>query len=95
MEKLKELSARTYKEQAQFTLNAFWDEWGQKESENVWDYAHSTLLLCVSIYYSLQLTFPLSHMFFLLSEYNLYVYIETTFRLRSSKTHMVMTVLRC
>jgi len=38
MEKLKELATRTFKAQAIWFLNSFWDEVGQKESEKVWEY---------------------------------------------------------
>jgi len=35
-EKLKELASRTYKEQAIWFLNAFWDKLGEKEGERLW-----------------------------------------------------------
>lgn len=38
MDKLKNLSAQTYKQQAIFFLNSTWDHLGEKESENVWSY---------------------------------------------------------
>eukprot|EP01083_Nonionella_stella_P109160 317991_1 len=38
MVKLGELSKRSYKEQAQYVLNAFWLEFGQNEKEMVWSY---------------------------------------------------------
>jgi len=38
MEKLKELATRTFKAQAIWFLNSFWDGVGQKESEKVWEY---------------------------------------------------------
>lgn len=38
MEKLKSLSAKTYKEQAIFFLNATWETIGGQEKDNVWEY---------------------------------------------------------
>jgi chromosome segregation ATPase len=35
-ERLDELTARSYKDQACWFLNAYWEEFGQKESEKVW-----------------------------------------------------------
>eukprot|EP01088_Endostelium_zonatum_P004794 TRINITY_DN16135_c0_g1_i1.p1 TRINITY_DN16135_c0_g1~~TRINITY_DN16135_c0_g1_i1.p1 ORF type:complete len:417 (-),score=198.79 TRINITY_DN16135_c0_g1_i1:57-1307(-) len=36
-DKLADLAGRTYKEQAVWFLNAFWDELGTKEAENLWN----------------------------------------------------------
>jgi len=35
-EKLDELTGRSYKDQACWFLNAYWEQFGQKESEKVW-----------------------------------------------------------
>jgi len=37
-EKLRELSAKPFKDQAMWFLNAFWKSFGQKEAENIWKY---------------------------------------------------------
>lgn len=37
-QKLEELAKKTYKEQAVWFLNAFWDQYGQTESEKLWQY---------------------------------------------------------
>ena len=38
IQKLEELAKKTYKEQAVWFLNAFWAEYGQSESEKLWQY---------------------------------------------------------
>jgi DNA repair exonuclease SbcCD ATPase subunit len=38
LEKLHELCGKNYKDQAIWFLNAFWNSFGQKEAEKVWDY---------------------------------------------------------
>jgi len=40
LEKLASLSAKTYKEQAVWFLNAFWNDFSSKEGENVWSWVH-------------------------------------------------------
>merc|ERR1712232_1267827 len=39
-EKLNALCEKTYKEQAVWFLNAFWEEFAQKEAERLWGYVH-------------------------------------------------------
>jgi len=39
-EKLANLSAKIYKEQAIWFLNAFWNDFAAKEAENIWDWKH-------------------------------------------------------
>ena len=39
-DKLKQLSARTYKQQGIWFLNGYWSEMGAAEAENVWTYVH-------------------------------------------------------
>merc|ERR1711982_317302 len=38
LEKLHSLCAKTYKEQAIWFLNSFWEEFAQKEAETIWNY---------------------------------------------------------
>merc|ERR1711982_82637 len=38
LEKLHSLCAKTYKEQAVWFLNCFWEEFAQKEAETIWNY---------------------------------------------------------
>jgi len=38
--KFKQLSAKTYKDQAIWFLNAYWKDFGQKEAERIWTYKH-------------------------------------------------------
>jgi len=40
VEKLQNLSEKTHKEQAVWFLNAFWEDFAQNQSENIWDCAH-------------------------------------------------------
>eukprot|EP00013_Stygamoeba_regulata_P022865 CAMPEP_0177666776 /NCGR_PEP_ID=MMETSP0447-20121125/21762_1 /TAXON_ID=0 /ORGANISM="Stygamoeba regulata, Strain BSH-02190019" /LENGTH=199 /DNA_ID=CAMNT_0019172947 /DNA_START=46 /DNA_END=641 /DNA_ORIENTATION=+ len=42
-EKLESLCARTYKAQALWFLNAFWDSFGEAEAENLWNYVHKAV----------------------------------------------------
>ncbi len=39
-QKLDALGAKSYKEQAVWFLNAFWNSFAQQEAEKVWEYAH-------------------------------------------------------
>jgi len=39
-DKLADLCTKTYKDQAVWFLNAFWEEFGQKEAENMWTRVH-------------------------------------------------------
>ena len=41
MTKLVELSARSYKDQACFCLNAYWSTWGQNAADEVWGFTQS------------------------------------------------------
>ena|SRR3990167_4693894 len=36
--KLEDLSSKTYKDQAIWTLNGYWNTWGEKEAEKLYDY---------------------------------------------------------
>jgi hypothetical protein len=45
LDKLHELCAKSFKEQAVWFLNAFWSDFGQKEAETIWD----QVALCVSL----------------------------------------------
>lgn len=38
--KLEDLSSQTYKNQAVWFLNAFWNSFAEKEAENIWTYVH-------------------------------------------------------
>lgn len=40
LEKLAALAKRTYKEQAVWFLNAFWDKFGKDEAEKLWQYVY-------------------------------------------------------
>jgi len=40
IDKLKALSAKKYKEQAVWFLNAYWDDMGEAEAENVWKFSN-------------------------------------------------------
>jgi len=40
LEKLSSLSAKPYKEQAVWFLNAFWNDFSSKEGENIWSWVH-------------------------------------------------------
>mmetsp|Transcript_25890 Transcript_25890/g.65030 ORF Transcript_25890/g.65030 Transcript_25890/m.65030 type:complete len:436 (+) Transcript_25890:144-1451(+) len=42
-EKLEYLCQRTYKAQAVWFLNAFWDSFGEGEAENLWNYVHKAV----------------------------------------------------
>eukprot|EP00007_Cunea_sp_BSH-02190019_P005298 CAMPEP_0174246026 /NCGR_PEP_ID=MMETSP0417-20130205/41863_1 /TAXON_ID=242541 /ORGANISM="Mayorella sp, Strain BSH-02190019" /LENGTH=298 /DNA_ID=CAMNT_0015325877 /DNA_START=75 /DNA_END=968 /DNA_ORIENTATION=+ len=42
-EKLEYLVQRTYKAQAVWFLNAFWDTIGEREAENLWNYVHKAV----------------------------------------------------
>ena len=40
LDKLHEICNKTYKEQAVWFLNAFWEDFANKEAETLWNYAH-------------------------------------------------------
>eukprot|EP00013_Stygamoeba_regulata_P022393 CAMPEP_0177650412 /NCGR_PEP_ID=MMETSP0447-20121125/11928_1 /TAXON_ID=0 /ORGANISM="Stygamoeba regulata, Strain BSH-02190019" /LENGTH=59 /DNA_ID=CAMNT_0019153279 /DNA_START=44 /DNA_END=220 /DNA_ORIENTATION=- len=42
-DKLEYLCQRTYKAQAVWFLNAFWDTIGEREAENLWNYVHKAV----------------------------------------------------
>jgi len=39
-DKLQDLGSKTYKEQAVWFLNAFWNQFAKNETEKIWDYKH-------------------------------------------------------
>jgi hypothetical protein len=44
-DKLKDLYTKTYKNQAIWFLNSYWKQFGEKEAENIWNYAHKMVEL--------------------------------------------------
>eukprot|EP01103_Thecamoeba_quadrilineata_P021621 TRINITY_DN9_c0_g2_i1.p1 TRINITY_DN9_c0_g2~~TRINITY_DN9_c0_g2_i1.p1 ORF type:complete len:323 (-),score=128.24 TRINITY_DN9_c0_g2_i1:90-1058(-) len=44
-DKLKDLYTKSYKDQAIWFLNAYWKQFGEKEAENIWTYAHKMVEL--------------------------------------------------